>query len=390
MWIDDFGKFKTGPALDAGSSDAGPDAKSDSGTGKCRDVSCTKLDSECELGVCNPDTGECEAKPAREGESCFDGDACTYGEVCKAGKCMGKPLDCSAFDDECSQGVCDPETGSCGYGSTHSSQPCNDLNDCTIEDQCGDDGLCHGKNADKGASCSDLEECTGTSAKPDSCNGEGHCDSGGPVASGMSCDDDNECTDNDKCNGSGKCTGNAIREGEKCNTACSSNTVCRGGECVPTAIGAAPAYDPRCVLNFCDKESVCQDKWQNDRVCYCGCSAEDHDCSDCSASMCQNSPDLDHKAKRWCDQAGKAIANCPDSLKDNGVCDCGCQYVDPDCSGKDCCSAHDSPKCGNAFVEDCLCNNVTHPEPDCCDAKGKWSQRCVDLAVAYGCMVCPK
>src|SRR4029077_14213944 len=67
IWIDDFGKFKATGERDAstGTRDAAKDApaSADAGphgnaaSGKCRDVDCSRLDSVCMRGVCNPDTG---------------------------------------------------------------------------------------------------------------------------------------------------------------------------------------------------------------------------------------------------------------------------------------------------------------------------------------------
>lgn len=382
MWIDDFGKFKTAPAPDAGPPDSGSDSDA---SAKCRNVNCATLDSECERGMCNPQTGECEARPRQDGENCFDDNPCSYDDRCQSGKCMGKPLDCSIYDDECSQGMCDPKTGACGFGPNNMSRPCDDLNDCTLGDKCNNRGICEGDNAAQGAACSDLNPCTGTDARPDSCNADGRCISGGAVPAGQTCDDDSECTENDKCNG-GECKGTPIREGEACNGKCTSNTVCRSGECLAKD-DAVQAYNPRCVLNWCEFESGCRAEYENDRVCDCGCEFSDPDCSDCSPRLCQNEPSLNHTAVRWCDQAGKSVTNCPDTLKGDGACDCGCQFRDPDCEGKDCCSARDQGGCNNTFVEDCVCNHATTRDMECCT--GKWTQRCVDLAINLGCMICP-
>jgi len=204
---------------------------------------------------------------------------------------------------------------------------------------------------------------------------------------GTACDDENECTSSDKCNTSGNCNGTPTREGQKCQTACTSNTTCQRGECLPPA-ESAPGYDKRCFQNFCGNTSICQARWQNDRVCQCGCGFDDaSDCADdCSARMCVTQ--ADHKAARWCDRNGSAIDNCPDSLKGDGKCDCGCQFADPDCEGAACCSATGKAGCDNKFIEACVCNRETDDgDPSCCT--DGWTQRCADLAVNFGCAICP-
>jgi hypothetical protein len=403
--IDDFDKFKVadqpadaGPDAsgrdasppDASPSDASPSDASeppDSSAGCKTNVDCKALDGPCAHASCNPATGQCEATPSADGQTCFDDNPCTFSERCMAGACVGQALNCSAFDDECSQGICDPIRGGCSFGPNRMSQPCDDANPCTLNDRCNSAGICESaSNAAPGSACTDYNSCTGTSDAPDGCNGSGKCTQGGAVAGGTACDDDNECTTNDACDGAGECGGDPTREGQSCNTACSSNTTCQAGSCQPSS-GSIPAYDKQCFFQWCDSESLCQSKWQNDRACDCGCPFSDPDCTDCSARMCQSDAARKHPATSWCDQNGKAIGNCPDSLKGDGKCDCGCQFVDPDCGGGSCCGATGHGGCGNSFVEACVCQHESNPKRSCCETE--WTKDCADLAVALGCMVCP-
>jgi hypothetical protein len=417
IWLDDFGKFKIGDAgvvapdasdaqsgdthQDAhapGAADAAEDARTpevdaqpDTGSereagGRCRRVDCTALDSECSHGVCDPKTGECSAMPRSEGDSCFDGNPCSQNDRCREGRCVGQQIDCSEYDDDCSQGVCDPTVGGCTYGPTRMSLACDDANPCTLNDRCGDSGCIGGMPAPTTMTCNDYNDCTGTSAMPDHCSGEGRCLEGADVAAGTNCNDDSECTAADSCDGNGACTGMAVREGERCQTKCTANTRCKAGVCQPDA-NAVPDHDPRCVLNLCGEESLCRPEWEHDRVCHCGCSFNDPDCNECSAQMCLSDAPLSHSAQRWCNGNGSAIDNCPDSLKGNGRCDCGCQFVDPDCSGGACCSATGRAGCDNAFVENCVCQHPTDADASCCT--GAWTARCATLAVGLGCMICP-
>jgi hypothetical protein len=419
IWLDDFGKFKivdggvapdasdaqTGPAqpdahvvdaahpadarapdADARSGDEDAEAPARDAGGSCTGVDCSKLDSDCTRGVCDPRTGTCSAEARRGGQSCFDDNPCSQNDRCADGRCVGQQIDCSAFDDECSQGVCDPQVGGCTYGPTRQSLPCDDVNPCTLNDRCTDQGCVAESDAPTTTNCTDFNACTGTSATPDHCDGAGACLPGAPGPSGTKCDDDSECTAADQCDGSGNCDGMPVREGEPCQTKCTSNTRCRAGAC-ETVANATPEHDPRCVLNLCGEASICRPEWEHDLVCHCGCDFLDPDCNECSARMCQTDVSLKHSAQRWCDDNGKAIDNCPDSLKGNGRCDCGCQFSDPDCSGGSCCAATGHAGCDNAFVQACLCQHETNPEPSCCT--GQWTARCATLAVGLGCMVCP-
>lgn len=390
IWLDDFGKFKIGDAGPRDLPDAradGSDAAADSATSeRCKDVDCSDLDGECTKGVCNPASGKCEPQAAKDGTACFDANPCTVADTCNDGECLGEALDCSALDDDCSQGMCDPETGGCTFGPTSTSQSCNDLNGCTLNDRCtGDpDDLCRGELAPSGTVCDDFYSCTGTDAAPDKCDDKGMCQAGAPVAAGTRCDDDNECTISDRCDGEGVCDGDATREGEPCQQACASNTICQDGECSGKD-GAVVAYNNQCLTSFCGISNICQDKWKTDQVCQCGCGYEDSACSSCSSYMCQGLGD--HKAARWCDSAGKPSSNCPDSLKNDGKCDCGCQFEDPDCNGGACCSGTSDKGCENSFVEDCVCNNKANGNAECCT--NEWTDRCAELAVNLGCMICP-
>jgi hypothetical protein len=389
IWIDDFGKFKIG---DAGERDI-PDAQTGrpqtdaAADASCDAVDCKVFDGECSIGMCNPATGRCEALPKSDGTVCFDSNPCTFNDRCSKGICTGEGLDCSALNDDCSDGVCDPETGGCTFGPNVTSQSCDDLNACTIDDRCTDDPeqRCLGDNAPAGAKCTDFSSCTGTAAEPDACNDDGRCESGAPLAVGTDCNDETECTASDKCDENGECHGTPDREGAACQQPCSSNTICRKGACVPYVEGTAPEYNKQCLSSFCGLGDICQDKWKTDLTCQCGCGYEDSACSACSPYMCQNH--ADHSAARWCDKAGKLADNCPDSLKDDGKCDCGCQFDDPDCNGGTCCSGTGKKGCNDSYVEECVCQRTPNGDRSCCDTE--WTDRCAQLAVNLGCMLCP-
>ncbi|MHC4063970.1 MAG: hypothetical protein ACYSUI_05645, partial [Planctomycetota bacterium] len=89
------------------------------------DDNCNGLDDQCNNGVCDPDnpdagTDGCFADPVANSTPCEDGDACTSEtgdpqtpDHCFGGECTGIPVDCSDLDDQCNDGVCNADTGAC-------------------------------------------------------------------------------------------------------------------------------------------------------------------------------------------------------------------------------------------------------------------------------------
>ncbi len=107
-------------------------------------IDCSAFDDPCNMGVCNPATGTCQAQPFNENIPCDDGNPCTLDDACSSGLCAGGiPVDCGLFDDDCNVGVCDPETGSCGPVPTVGNT-CDDGDPCTEDDICTSDGACTG------------------------------------------------------------------------------------------------------------------------------------------------------------------------------------------------------------------------------------------------------
>lgn len=103
-------------------------------TCKLTPTNCSAFNSQCTLGVCNPDNGDCEARPTRVNATCTDNNKCTTGDVCLAnGTCRGKPVVCAP--KVCKIGACNPSTGACAYTNAKSGVKCT-LN--------GRNGTCNG------------------------------------------------------------------------------------------------------------------------------------------------------------------------------------------------------------------------------------------------------
>lgn len=106
-------------------------------------VDCSAEDDQCSAGVYDPVSGECQAAPANEGESCDDGDVCTLDDVCSAGVCAGEE------DPECGgdDGGGDDGGGDDGGGDDGTGDDGGDV-DGGEDGDAGDDG-----GGGKGGSC---------------------------------------------------------------------------------------------------------------------------------------------------------------------------------------------------------------------------------------------
>ncbi|HEX7476308.1 MAG TPA: hypothetical protein VF331_00735 [Polyangiales bacterium] len=385
--------------------------------GECKGTAkdCTAMDTDCQKGVCDAQTGSCGSTNINEGGSCSDGDACTTSDSCTAGACAGTTVDCSKFTDTCLVGACDPGTGDCVANVAPDHTTCDDRQVCTTASECSS-GNCVGTvNAPLTTACNDYNDCTGTTQKPDHCDGSGNCTSGDNVTAGTACDDNNDCTGpaaSDKCDGAGKCSGASVANGTACQTQCRTAATCVAGEC-HDAKGKS-SFNPQCTFNWCGNEKLCDVTYKNDGTCDCGCNAlfdDSADCNPCSAQMCtsKDAVDPDHPSRttahvgaQQCDSStGAARTDCPVSYKTNGQCDCGCQFVDPECSGGNCCmdgtgsaGAPDRVGCADVFVQECVCSSFPYHDPFCCDRDpntggGHWDATCAAEATALGCAVCP-
>jgi hypothetical protein len=136
-------------------------------------LDCSQLDDQCLIGVCNPNTGQCESLPVNEFGPCDDGDLCTEEDICSNGACVGLPVDCSALDGECLVGVCNPATGACESAPGNEGNACDDGDVCTQDDFCTN-GVCVGTyiDCDNDGAC-DAEDNCPTVPNPDQNNEDG-------------------------------------------------------------------------------------------------------------------------------------------------------------------------------------------------------------------------
>jgi hypothetical protein len=116
--------------------------------GKCLPPQCQFAkdcpSEQCRAPECDPVTRQCVLHDL-DGLGCEDGDQCTLGDVCKGGLCVsGGAPDCSGLDGPCQLGFCNPKTGNCGVEFVGEGMPCEDGIACTVDDMCIE-GQCTGK-----------------------------------------------------------------------------------------------------------------------------------------------------------------------------------------------------------------------------------------------------
>jgi hypothetical protein len=184
-------------------------------------VDCSRLDGQCTRGVCNPQTGGCEAQNINEGQACDDGNPCTQTDTCQTGACTGgATVDCDD-GNPCTEDFCDPTTGQC----VHVEKNCDDNIDCT-DDFCDTlTGQC--VHTPIAGYCGGSED----PCLVPRCDPARATDSSGCVIEPTNCDDGNPCTD-DFCDEIfGTCNhfpNNAL---------CNDGLVCTTDTCIPHADG---------------------------------------------------------------------------------------------------------------------------------------------------------
>lgn len=124
---------KTGLSSNSDSdADTDTDTDSDSDTDSDTD---TDTDSDC---TCTDVTDCCDGcYPIAEDESCDDGDLCATDKTCDEGECSGGTvMDCTAQDDQCNLGTCNPTSGDCEAQAAYEGDPCDDGISCTADEVC--------------------------------------------------------------------------------------------------------------------------------------------------------------------------------------------------------------------------------------------------------------
>jgi len=118
---------------------------------------------ECFVSACNPATGKCEPTPGNDGAACTDvNDLCTVGKICSGGMCLGGAPKCSYLNAGCTNGVCDPATGTCSSQVVAPGDVCFEASDDCNTGICQANNTCMGSAANDGIACNDGNACTDT------------------------------------------------------------------------------------------------------------------------------------------------------------------------------------------------------------------------------------
>ncbi len=138
----------------------------------CNDHSLCTVNDRCVGGMCSGNALNCNVNSCAEatcdsgigclytskddGTTCDDANLCTIGDVCYSGLCAsGVNKDCSNLDGVCTVGVCDLTTGDCISANRDDETVCDDLAECSVNDQCVS-GVCQGTIN----SCDDNNPCS--------------------------------------------------------------------------------------------------------------------------------------------------------------------------------------------------------------------------------------
>ena len=349
---------------------------------------------ECYLGgapnpanpctACNADTEQKAWTSATDVVECDDGDLCTTDDSCAGGECLGQVVVCTDELD-CTDDVCDPDTGQCVF----ERQP----DSCIIGGVCVEQGANPGEGPDsqclscipylsgenwsaysEGQSCDDGSVCSPAST----------CQAGVCQPVGALCDDGDPCT-TDTCTDMQTCEHLFAPDLIPCDSDGNDCTmdVCATGICThPIAAGnclvggqcyVGGALNPDNVCEACnagaDQEAwtATNDGMQCDDSNWCTLSdlCAGGECmgqlNDCDATQCEN---------HYCDPLGQKCNVWP--KPDDAPCDDGdaCTVGDAcfvgTCVGepKDCAAQLQLTPCTKA-----LCDSDSVPEPGKCYAQ---------------------
>ncbi len=318
----------------------------------------------CLKASCDPAAGDCTLVPDHEGQLCESGNACVYNSKCSQGTCAsGLTVNCND-GNPCTDDSCDPVSG-CVH--TDNQSPCQDVDECTVGDQCSG-GVCQsGPKVD----CDDANVCT-----LDSCVPGGLCVHE-PAAG--ACDDANACTTDDACK-EGLCMGGGVLQ-------CVDDNPCTDHSCDPlngcvTSVNSAPCDDgsvctvsDHCHLGACisSSELVCNDgNACTDDSCgaLVGCQFVPNQAACDDGNPCTLN---DHCAGGWCIATG--AEPCDDQnacTKDTCVPAQGCQHtpVSGPCDDGSACTLGDSCVAGACKPSNVLaCDDGNPCTDDSCDGQ---------------------
>ena len=367
-------------------------------TGKKKD--CSGKNDACNVGACDPQTGECVKSAKGNGTTCdADGSGCTTGDQCKGGLCTAGPkVDCSAKSGPCTVGTCvskSKTTHACTAKAKKSGTACEDGKYCTVLDKCDAAGVCKSgslrtcaeqKDTCNLGKCFEAEKKCGKTPKPPTakcndgqyCTVSDHCQGGKCIGgAARSCPDSGACKSPACSENKNKCTlvndkaGGACEDGSKCTTPdkCDGKGGCKAG---PTK-GCKPPSG--CMDAFCDpKTGACQTKpTKAGTACNDGehCTQGDvcNGAGKCSAGgwnfsdpLCQCKDDSNCDDKKQCTKDECKSKKCVFTIDDGVECE-----DNNACTTESKCTK--AGQCAGTKFYDCKGNDCN--DPYCVQAVGK-------------------
>jgi hypothetical protein len=322
-------------------------------------------DALCQEASCQPATGNCSFQPANSGLPCDDGNPCTVSELCSEGVCgSAVPMNCND-GNPCSNDSCQPEQG-CVHGPNSAS--CDDGDPCTLGDGCsageclpGEALTCDDSNPCTNDLCNPLTGCLHTNnSEPcddlDPCTQQDQCSGGLCLGSSLKpCDDGNPCT-NDVCIPLAGCSYNINTNPCDDNNPCTVADHCLGAQCSSGQQLGCDDGNP-CTDDSCDPAAGCLHQ-ANSADCddQNSCTVGDQ----CSGGICLGSGSLACDDGNPCTEDG--------CLPDGG---CAHENVDGDCSDGDPCTVGDQCVAGVCQSGDPFgCDDGNPCTEDSCSAGG--------------------
>ena len=305
-------------------------------SGGVTDCGC-RFASDCNSGVCAPDSSTCAAPSCTDGRQNGDETGVDCGGSCSTACLVGDGCasddDC-AGDDVCRAGMCRPDQ--CNDGVKNGTEtdvdcggdvcaPCGTVKDCSTE-SCG---CSSGSDCATGVCELSSFTCVATATCSDGVQNQDETD----VDCGGSCEScpaQSACTADADC-GSGSCVDGACLAGT-----CDNQTqdgdetgVDCGGSCAPCAAGTECISDADCASRVCTEsgacaEPTCSDGVRNGRESGVDCGAES-ECGPCAVDA-QCGDDYDCQTFVCDAQTNTCMAaTCTDAVQngdETGV-DCG-------------------------------------------------------------------
>ncbi|WIA24026.1 hypothetical protein OEZ85_013645 [Tetradesmus obliquus] len=264
---------------------------------------CPAPTNQCKMAVCDPGSGGCITENKPNGTSCISLTAagqCTT-DTCQGGVCVrGPDKNCTAFDDDCNEGWCNPDSGSCEKRPTNGNGACSTGLFCKVNEKCTN-GVCGG-GSDRVCTSTNKCETLQCNETANACN----------IIVSKNCAGAGDVCNEGKCNSTtGECYASPIKEGEACtdNKFCTTNTKCQAGQCKGD-VTTCP--DLGCNIGFCNENT---DKCDTTPK---SCSELNTDCTEGQCGTDGNCYDvpINFNPPKPC----TGINNCTGVCNTNGTC----------------------------------------------------------------------